>query len=77
MVRGGMGLFTLGLAAGGGLILQYFYVTPFAICSAALATKSLNGVWPWAFPLLAMEGFALTLIVFGISFVAYMRLTQQ
>ena len=73
MVRGGMGLFTLGLAAGFALILQYFYLTPSAICWAVSANGSLNGAWPWAFSLLGTEGFALALVMFGIFCVAYTR----
>ena len=38
LFRSGMGLLALGLTTGLGLILHYFYVTPFEICSAALAT---------------------------------------
>ena len=66
LLRSGVGLFVLGLTAGLGLILHYFYVTPFEICSAALATASVFDVWPWALPLLATEGLALTLVASGL-----------
>ena len=62
----GVGLFAIGLTSGLGLILHYFYVTPFEICSATLATASVFDVWPWALPLLATEGLALTLVVSGL-----------
>jgi hypothetical protein len=66
LLRSGVGLFVLGLMAGLGLILNYFYVTPFEVCSAALATASVFDVWPWALPLLATEGLALTLAASGL-----------
>jgi hypothetical protein len=40
LLRSGVGLFALGLTAGLGLILHYFYVTPFEICSASFATMT-------------------------------------
>jgi hypothetical protein len=66
LLRSGIGLLALGLTTGLGLVLHYFYVTPFEICSAALATTSVFDVWPWALPLLAIEGFALTLATLGL-----------
>jgi hypothetical protein len=66
LLRGGVGLFAIGLTTGLGLILHYFYVTPFEICSATLATASVSDVWPWAMPLLATEGLALTLVASGL-----------
>lgn len=66
LLRSGVGLFALGLTTGLGLILHYFYVTPFEICSAALATASVFDVWPWALPLLATEGLAVTLAASGL-----------
>ena len=71
LLSGGVGLFALGLVAGCGLIFHFFYVTPFAICSASLATASFTKVWPWAMPLLAMEGFALALAASGLWFLAH------
>ena len=71
LLRSGVGLFAFGLVAGCGLISHYFYVTPFAICSASLATASFTDVWPWALPLLAMEGVALALAVLGLSLISH------
>jgi hypothetical protein len=70
-LRSGIGLFTLGLTTGLGLILHYFYVTPFEICSASIATMTVNEVWPWALPLLATEGVALALVVLGLSLISH------
>jgi hypothetical protein len=66
LLRSGIGLLGLGLTIGLGLILHYFYVTPFEICSATLATASVFDVWPWALPLVATEGLALTLLASGL-----------
>ena len=71
LLRGGVGLFVLGLTAGLGLILHYFHVTPFEICSASFATVTLTEVWPWALPLLAMEGFALALAALGLCLISH------
>ena len=40
LLRSGVGLFALGMTTGLGLILHYFYVTPFEICSASFAAMS-------------------------------------
>jgi hypothetical protein len=66
VVRAGMAVFVVGLLAGCGLIGHYFWVTPFAVCSASLATERVTEVWPWALPLLAIEGFALSLAALGL-----------
>jgi hypothetical protein len=71
LLRSGVGLFAFGLVVGCGLISHYFYVTPFAICSASLATASFTDVWPWAMPLLAVEGFALALTASGLCLLAH------
>ena len=65
-LRSGVGLFVIGLTSGLGLILHYFYVMPFGICSAAFTTMALTEVWPWAVPLLVTEGFALALAALGL-----------
>ncbi|MDX0190417.1 hypothetical protein GOC18_24565 [Sinorhizobium meliloti] len=70
LLRSGSGLLGLGLTSGLGFILHYFYVTPFEVCSAALATASVFDVWPWALPLLATEGIALTLIASGLCLIS-------
>jgi hypothetical protein len=70
LLRSGIGLLALGLISGLGFILNYFYVTPFEICSAALATASVFDVWPWALPLLAIEGLALTLAASGLCLIS-------
>ena len=70
LLRSGSGLLALGLISGLGFILHYFYVTPFEICSAALATASVFDVWPWAFPLLATEGLALMLVASGLCLIS-------
>ena len=70
LVRSGSGLLALGLISGLGFILHYFYVTPFEICSAALATASVFDVWPWALPLLVTEGLALTLAASGLCLIS-------
>src|SRR5215208_2106856 len=70
LVRSGSGLLALGLISGLGFILHYFYVTPFEICSAALATASVFDVWPWALPLLITEGLALTLAASGLYLIS-------
>ena len=49
-VRAGMAAFTVGLLSGGGLIGRYFWVTPFAVCSASLATGRVTEIRPWALP---------------------------
>ena len=77
LLRSGVGVFVLGLTAGLGLILHYFYVTPFEICSASLATMTLTEVWPWALPLLATEGFALALAALGLCLVSHARQQHQ
>jgi hypothetical protein len=56
LLRTGIGLMTLGLTTGLGLSLHFFYVTPFEICSAALATTSVSDVRPGALPHLATGG---------------------
>ena len=73
LFRSGMGLLALGLTTGLGLILHYFYVTPFEICSAALATASVFDVWPWALLLLVTEGLALMLAASGLCLIAQSR----
>jgi hypothetical protein len=70
LLRAGIGLLALGLTTGLGLILHYFYATPFGNCSAALATASVFDVWPWALPLLATEGLALTLAASGLCLIS-------
>ena len=72
-LRSGVGLFVLGLTAGRGVILHYFYVTPFEICSASFATMTLTEVWPWAVPLLTTEGFALALAALGLCLISQSR----
>ena len=67
------GVFVLGLTAGLGLILHYFFVTPFEICSASFGTMTLTEVWPWALPLLATEGFALALSALGLCLISHAR----
>jgi len=66
LLRCGIGLLALGLTTGLGLMLSYFYVTPFEICSAMLASASVYDVWPWALPLLAIEGLALAFVALGL-----------
>jgi hypothetical protein len=73
LLRSGVGLFALGLTTGLDLILHYFYVTPFEICSAAFATMTLTEVWPWALPRLATEGFALALAALGLCLISHAR----
>jgi hypothetical protein len=58
---------------GQGLILDYFYVTPFEMCSASFATMAVTEVWPWAMPLLATEGFALALAALGLGLISQAR----
>jgi hypothetical protein len=70
LLRSGSGLVALGLISGLGFILHYSYVTPFEICSAALATASIFDVWPWALPLLATEGLALMLVASGLCLIS-------
>lgn len=70
LLRVGLGLLALGLAASFGLMLHYFYVTPFAVCSAVLTTASVFDVWPWALPVLVTEGFALMLAGLGLCLVS-------
>jgi hypothetical protein len=70
LLRSGVGLFALGLMTGLGLILHYFYVTPFGMCSASFATMAVTKVWPWAMPLLATEGFALALAALGLGLIS-------
>ncbi|RVI87938.1 hypothetical protein CN186_29470 [Sinorhizobium medicae] len=70
LLRYGSGLLALGLISALGFILHYFYVTPFEVCSAALATVSVFDVWPWALPLLATEGLAVTLIASGLCLIS-------
>jgi hypothetical protein len=77
LLRSGVGLFVLGLTAGLGLILHYFYVTPFEICSASFATMTLTEVWPWALPLLATEGFALALAALGLCLISHPRQERE
>jgi hypothetical protein len=69
-LRSGIGLFTLGLTTGLGLILHYFYVTSFEVCSASFSTMTLTEVWPWAMPLLAAEGVALALAALGLGLIS-------
>jgi hypothetical protein len=69
LLRGGVGLFALGLMTGLGLILHYFYVTPFGTCSASFAIMAVTEVWPWALPVLATEGFALALATLGLGLI--------
>lgn len=76
-MRSGVGLFVLGLIAGLGLILHYFYVTPFEICSASFATMTLTEVWPWALPLLATEGFVLALAALGLCLMSHARQERE
>jgi hypothetical protein len=73
LLRSGSGLLALGLISGLGFILHYFYVTPFEICSAALATASVFDVWPWALPLLVTEGLALALTALGFGLISQAR----
>ena len=70
LLRSGVGLFALGLTTGLGLILHYFYVTPFEICSASFATMTVTEAWPWVLPLLATEGFALALAALGLGLIS-------
>jgi hypothetical protein len=77
LLRGGVGLFALGLTAGLGLILHYFYVTPFEICSASFATMTPTEVWPWALPLLATEGFALAFAALGLCLISQARQERE
>jgi hypothetical protein len=69
LLRSGVGLFALGLMTGLGLVLHYFYVTPFEMCSASSTTMAVTEVWPWAMPLLATEGFALALASLGLGLI--------
>jgi hypothetical protein len=73
LLRSGVGLFALGLMTGLGLLLHYFYVTPFEICSASLSNMAVTEVWPWALPLLATEGFALALAALGLGLISQAR----
>jgi hypothetical protein len=70
LLRSGLGLFVLSLATELGLILHFFYVTPFEICSASFATTPLTEVWPWAVPLSGSQGTALALIAAGLWVIA-------
>ena len=73
LVRCGVGLLVSGLVVGCGLIFRYFFVTPFEVCSAGFATMTVGEVWAWAFPLLAVEGFALTLVASGLCLLPTVR----
>jgi hypothetical protein len=73
LIRSGVGLLALGLTTGLGLILHYFYVMPFEICSASVTAMTLTEVWPWAPPLLAAEGFALALAALGLCLISHAR----
>jgi H+/Cl- antiporter ClcA len=73
LLRSGVGLFALGLTTGLGLVLHYFYVTPFEMCSASFATMTVTEVWPWALPLLATEGFAVALAALGLRLISQAR----
>ena len=70
LLRSGVGLFVLGLTTGFGLVLHYFYVTPFETCSASFSTMTVTEVWPWALPLLATEGFAVALAALGLRLIS-------
>ena len=70
LLRTGIGLLALRLATGFSLMLHYFYITPFAVCSTALGTASVFHVWPWALPLLVTEGLALALAASGLCLIS-------
>src|SRR5262245_49748629 len=70
LLNGGVAVFALGLAAGSSLLLHYFYVTPFEICSAVLATLGVSAAWPWAIPLLIAEAAALSVAGLGLALMA-------
>jgi hypothetical protein len=72
-VRAGTSAFAVGLLTGSGLLGHYFLVTPFAICSSSLAAAGVTEVWPWALPLLAAEGAALSLVASGLCVLARMH----
>jgi hypothetical protein len=73
VLRGGLAVFVLALLTGMGLLLRYFYVTPFVICIASLANTSVTAVWPWALPLLTAAAAALTLAAFALLALARAR----
>jgi hypothetical protein len=73
----GTGLFAIALMTGLTLMLHYFYVTPFEICSATLSTMEVNEAWPWLLPLLATESLALTLMAFGLALLALRARTTR
>jgi hypothetical protein len=73
LLRGGLAVFVLGLLIGIGLLLRYFYVTPFVICTASLANTGFTEVWPWVLPLVTVAAAALTLAAFGLLVLAQAR----
>jgi hypothetical protein len=73
LLRGGLAVFTVGLIVGLGLLLRYFYVTPFVVCAASLAEMPVIEVWSWAVPLLAVEAAALAHAAFGLLLLAQAR----
>jgi hypothetical protein len=70
MLRGGIAVFATGLIAGLGRLIHYFYVTPFAVCSASLATMTVTDVWPWSVPWLALETAAVADIALALFVLA-------
>jgi hypothetical protein len=72
-VRVGTLAFVVSLLTGSGLMGHYFLVTPFAICSSSLAAAGVTEVWPWALPLLAADGAALSLVASGLCVLARMH----
>jgi hypothetical protein len=69
LIRTGTGLLVLGLGAGLILVAYYFYATQFS-ASAAVTAKAFSAVWPWAEPVLDLEGFGIALDGLGLALLA-------
>jgi hypothetical protein len=70
LICAGTGLLLLGLGAALVLVLYYFLATQFGHSSAAVAAKALGEVWPWAEPVLDIEGFGVALDALGLAVLA-------
>jgi hypothetical protein len=49
------------------LALYYLYATHFGHASAAIAARTLSEIWPWAEPVLDVEGFGVALDGLGLA----------
>ena len=72
LIRTGTGLLLLGLGAALVLALYYVIATQFGHSSAAVAAKALGEIWPWAEPVLDIEGFGVALDALGLAMLAAM-----